>query len=107
MTVLCKPTEQEDRRWICSECGFTANYDYKKVCSNGKEEEKDLLGDRIERALKKVGITKELMVRWMGGCGGCDRRQELLNDIDRWARKVLEGKTRGARKRLRKLLRRK
>src|SRR4051812_44713092 len=53
-----------------------------------------LLGDRIESALTSIGVTKD---RWAwfvgqfgtpptGGCGGCDKRQEVLNDADLWMR---------------------
>lgn len=48
-----------------------------------------LLGDRIEHALSSVGVTKELVENWLGPECGCDYRQQQLNLLDSWARKVL------------------
>lgn len=43
------------------------------------------LGDAIEKALSSVGVTKERVTAWLGGCGGCKERQEKLNALGMWA----------------------
>lgn len=50
------------------------------------------LGDVIERALSTTGITKERVERWVGGPCGCRERQEKLNAVGLWARRVLAGR---------------
>lgn len=42
------------------------------------------LGDRVERALIRVGVTKQRWARWRGktDCQPCKERQERLNRID-------------------------
>jgi hypothetical protein len=51
------------------------------------------LGDRIESALKSVGITSERVERWLGLPCGCLERRERLNAVHSWAVWVLTGKT--------------
>ncbi len=48
-----------------------------------------LLGDVVESALSAVGITKERVERFVGGPCGCQERQERLNNLHRWANRVL------------------
>lgn len=49
-----------------------------------------LLGDVVESALSKFGITAERVSGWFGGRNcGCKERKELLNRLDRWARNVI------------------
>lgn len=43
------------------------------------------LGDLIEDALSKVGITKERVQRWLGECR-CEERKEKLNYLSTWAK---------------------
>jgi SOS response regulatory protein OraA/RecX len=62
------------------------------------------LGDRVEQALKLVGIDKELMRRIVGKDCKCDDRQQMLNHLDRWARRVLKGKTAKAKEYLERML---
>lgn len=52
-----------------------------------------LLGDRVEQALSALGITKDRVEQWLGRPCGCARRQEKLNQLDRWARRIIGGKT--------------
>ena len=54
------------------------------------------LGDRIETALHRVGVTQELVERWLDRPCGCDERRERLNQLGRWASRILEGKLRFA-----------
>lgn len=47
------------------------------------------LGDHIEQALTKVGITKQRVSHWLGRDCGCAARQEKLNELSRWAKSTL------------------
>jgi hypothetical protein len=46
-----------------------------------------MLGDLIESALSKVGITHELVEKYVWDCG-CKRRKERFNAVQRWAEGV-------------------
>lgn len=61
------------------------------------------LGDRIERALKLVGVDKEFMERVLGHECKCGDRQEMINQLDRWARRVLKGQVDKAKDYLRRM----
>lgn len=56
------------------------------------------LGDLVHTALAKVGITRdrvEAVARWIGkkeGSCGCEQRQQKLNLLSSWARRVLKGR---------------
>lgn len=63
-----------------------------------------LLGDRFEKALSLVGITKTKVERWIGKGCGCDERQRRMNQIDLWARQVLSGAMHNAKQRLAKII---
>jgi hypothetical protein len=52
-----------------------------------------LLGDMVESALTKVGVTKERVTKWIGAECGCAERQEKLNRLHLWAKGVLSGKS--------------
>lgn len=56
--------------------------------SNGQLE----LGDRVEQALTAVGITKDRVSSWLGDGCRCGERQEKLNQLNRWAKRVVRGK---------------
>lgn len=51
------------------------------------------LGDKVEAALKLVGVTEERVTRWAGRPCGCAARKERLNQLGAWARRVLGGQT--------------
>lgn len=51
------------------------------------------MGDLINKALSTVGITSELVEEWLGTPCHCKQRQEKLNQLTYWARRVLSGKT--------------
>lgn len=44
-----------------------------------------MLGDLIERALAKVGVTTERVERWLGRPCGCKERRDKLNQLTAWA----------------------
>jgi len=48
------------------------------------------LGDHIEQALKKVGITEERVSAWLRKPCNCGKRKEKLNRLSRWAKSVLK-----------------
>lgn len=52
-----------------------------------------MLGDFIESALDRIGINKERVERWLGHPCGCQERQDKLNAISSWARRVSQGAT--------------
>lgn len=56
-----------------------------------------LLGDLIESALATAGVTKERVSTWMGGPCGCEERQEKLNQLTLWAKRVAKGHIQKAR----------
>jgi hypothetical protein len=61
------------------------------------------LGDTIEQALTKVGITKERVSGWLGESCNCAERQEKLNQLSRWAKRIIKGKTQQAKEYLIKI----
>lgn len=62
------------------------------------------LGDTIHEALSRIGITPELVERLVGPNCGCSDRQERLNQLGRWASRVLRGKVHKAEEYLKELL---
>lgn len=56
-----------------------------------------MLGDAVALALKQVGITPERVTEWLGEPCKCLERQEKLNRLDAWARRVIKGRTARAR----------
>lgn len=67
-----------------------------------------LLGDRIEKALILVGVTKERVEKVLGRDCGCKSRQEMFNNVhyrlNVWASRILKGKTEDAAKYLEEIL---
>jgi hypothetical protein len=47
-----------------------------------------LLGDVVERALNRIGVTKDRVEAVVGKCG-CASRQRMLNDLHSWAASVV------------------
>ena len=62
------------------------------------------LGTRIELALKSAGVTKEKVADWLGFDCRCEEHRDKLNQLDRWARRVIGGKMAGAKELLGKLM---
>ena len=46
-------------------------------------------GDRVEAALKAVGVTPEKVSAWLGRPCNCAERKKRLNALGRWADRVL------------------
>lgn len=64
------------------------------------------LGDAVEQALTLIGITQDRVNQYLvkeGETCKCDERKRKLNNISRWAKRVLRGKTEGAKEYLLKL----
>lgn len=55
-----------------------------------------LIGDQVEAALKLIGVDKSAVVHLLGEDCGCSERKELLNQLDRWARRVISGRLESA-----------
>ena len=62
------------------------------------------LGDMVHEALSIVGITPERVTAWMGRPCGCSGRRERLNNLSRWAKRVIAGKTEDAREYLEEII---
>lgn len=61
-------------------------------------------GTVIRLALERVGITSERVDEWLGVPCGCREREEKLNAVTAWARRVARGKVDYAREYLSRLL---
>lgn len=61
-----------------------------------EEKSEKLLGDAVKEALSLVGVTEERITAWLGVPCGCSERREKLNQLHRWAKRVLRGKTENA-----------
>lgn len=55
----------------------------------GEAMARKMLGDMVESALGKVGITQELVEQYVWNCG-CRRRKERMNRIHQWAENVAQ-----------------
>lgn len=51
-----------------------------------------MLGDLVSDALALVGVDAARVTRWVGAPCGCEERRRKMNDLDRWARRVLRGR---------------
>jgi hypothetical protein len=58
----------------------------------------------VEQALTVVGITKERVERWLGRPCGCTARKEKLNALGSWAKRILKGNTKSAKKYLKAIM---
>ncbi len=50
------------------------------------------LGNHVESVLSSLGVTPELVERWVGSPCGCPERKEKLNQLGQWAGRVIKGK---------------
>lgn len=48
------------------------------------------LGDLVKQALDKVGINEKRIKEYLGVPCGCTERQEKLNRLSRWVKKILK-----------------
>ncbi len=60
------------------------------------DEEEVGLGDAVAKAIGLVGITEERVSSLLGKPCGCSGRREKLNQLGRWAARVVRGKVEGA-----------
>lgn len=58
-----------------------------------QEKRKQGLGDLVESALTKIGITSERVEEWLGRPCNCPARKQKLNRLGEWANSVLSGNT--------------
>lgn len=56
-----------------------------------------MLGDLVHDTLAAVGVTPERVERWLGAPCRCRERQERLNALGAWARRLWVGKEEDAR----------
>ena len=62
------------------------------------------LGDILATALSSAGVTHERVERWLGKGCGCRERQQKLNILGFWAKRVIMGKVEEAKEFLDKIL---
>lgn len=62
------------------------------------------LGDSVELALTRLGITSERVQRLLGTDCGCEERKQQLNMLSNWTWRILHGKTENAEKYLNEIL---
>lgn len=63
-----------------------------------------LIGDKVESALAALGVDKARVEAFLGRPCRCHERRESLNQLHRWAARVVQGKTERAREFLEKIL---
>ena len=51
-----------------------------------------MLGDSISSALASVGVTQQRVSSWLGKPCRCPEYVEKLNQLDSWARRIVNGK---------------
>ena len=86
--IRCLKRDLEQR---CRERGYTLDQVKKCIVSQDGDQlvvdvaspayPKPGLGDRVEGALKSVGITQERVSRLIGRPCGCEGRKKLLNNV--------------------------
>lgn len=64
------------------------------------------MGDCIESALATVGVTQERVEWWLGAPCGCEERKQKLNQLGRWAVRVVSGRIDNAAKYLDQIMER-
>ena len=62
------------------------------------------LGDAVEAALTVVGVTRERVEKWVGRPCRCEERKARWNQLSRWARRVVAGKTEKAKQYLKEII---
>jgi len=51
-----------------------------------------MLGDLIQQALDRIGVTPARVERWIGHPCGCTERKDKLNQLSTWATRVVSGR---------------
>jgi len=67
----------------CTVCGRLARHTTTNVHAECRGPQPIGLGDMIAGGLDYVGLTKERVAAVLGSCGGCEQRQEALNELGR------------------------
>ena len=63
----------------CTVCGRLARHATTRVHAECRGPQPMGLGDWVKAGLSAVGITQERVAAVLGSCGGCQQRQETLN----------------------------
>ncbi len=63
-----------------------------------------LIGDIMEQALERIGISQERVSRWIGKPCGCAERKQRLNQLHQWAIRVTKGRIEKAKEFLEQIL---
>jgi len=50
------------------------------------------IGDVIHTALETVGVTTDRVSKWLGKPCNCPERREKLNQLHRWAERIIAGR---------------
>ena len=77
--ILCKFEQTQPNEYRCTVCGTVVISHTPNIyapCGNQPMG----LGDWVKAGLSAVGITKERVAAVLGSCGGCEQRQEFLNE---------------------------
>jgi hypothetical protein len=62
------------------------------------------LGDLVEGALQKIGVTPEKVESWLGRPCMCRERKRKLNQLSDWAFRIFHGKSSQPKEELDKML---
>lgn len=66
----------------CPSCGYRAKHaNTFRRCRPPAEPAPVMVGDLVAAGLERVGITKELASKVVGGDCGCERRQSWMNEV--------------------------
>jgi hypothetical protein len=90
-----KPTDETDgkgrRKFRCERCKYLSVFipDKGQYIDRDCNRQMEGWGDKLARWLSYVGITQPRFEAVLGGCGGCEARQVILNHVgwqlhDRW-----------------------
>jgi hypothetical protein len=67
----------------CDVCGRRSRDTGHKVHAECRGPQPVGLGDMVKAGLSAIGITQERVAAVLGSCGGCQQRQEALNEFGR------------------------
>jgi len=75
----CKFSTIEPGLQQCTVCGRLARHATTNVHAECRGPQPMGLGDMVKAGLTTIGITQERVAAVLGSCGGCEQRQETLN----------------------------
>lgn len=79
---LCKFEAADPNVYRCTVCGAVVISHTPNIYAPCKEQPMGL-GDMVKAGLSAIGITQERVAAVLGTCGGCEQRQEALNQFGR------------------------